>query len=250
MCTMYSRAMTSRNAVCGTAFVVLLLIFSQRSGAAGPNRADGLTASDIISRMREAYATSTSYSDSGLVKEVYIRTSGTRTIEKPFTTAFIRPDRFRFEFTEKMRGDGGRRFVIYRNGEDLRVYWDVDKNLEPESIDRAVAAATGVSGESAVTVPAMLLPKEIKWRRAIRFNKPDRIEDDTLGDVDCFRIHDYIGGNPVTWWIDKAEFLLRKVHHEMDFDDFRALRTTTYKPVLNGDVTGPMLEFKAPGGRP
>lgn len=246
---MYCRAITHRNAACGTVLVVLLFLLSQRSGAAEPSLTNDLTAPDIISRMREAYATSNSYSDSGMVKEVYIRASGTRIIEKPFATAFVRPDRFRFEFTERIRGDRERRFIIYRRGGDLQVHWDIDKELKYDSIDRAVAAATGVSGESAITIPAMLLPEEIKWRRAIRFDKPERTEDATLGDVDCFRIHDVIGGNPVTFWIDKEEYLLRRIYLEMAFDDFRLRRTTTYKPVSNGEVTDPMLEFKAPEGR-
>lgn len=161
-------------------------------------------------------------------------------------TAFIRPDHFRFEFKEKIQGNRERRFIIYRKGKDVQTYWDVDKDLKLESLDRAVAVATGVSGGSAITISAMLLPSEIKWRRAIRFNKPKRISDDIIDKVNCFRIHDLILGSPVTFWIGKKTFLLRKIHMEKEFEDFRTQETTTYKPVLNGKVMDIMLEFNPP----
>jgi outer membrane lipoprotein-sorting protein len=207
---------------------------------------DNLTATEIIQRMQETYATSRSYSDSGVVKTVFIHPDRKRTVEKPFTTAFIRPDQFRFEYREKKPIFGERRFIIFRNGKDFQTYSDLELPMQFESLDRAVAAATGISGGSAIRVPAMLLPSEIKWRRAIRFNNPKRIDDDRIAKIDCFRIHDFILGGPTILWIDKEKFLLRKVYREQEFDDFRAQTTTIYKPQLNQEVTDEMLDFNPP----
>jgi len=59
-----------------------------------------LSASEIIERMKNTYANSKTYSDSGVVEVIFIGDVN-QTVEKPFTTAFIRPNRFRYEFKEK-----------------------------------------------------------------------------------------------------------------------------------------------------
>ncbi|MGH7731561.1 MAG: hypothetical protein ACRENJ_09980 [Candidatus Eiseniibacteriota bacterium] len=46
--------------------------------------------------MAKAYGECTSYYDSGVVRLVFVTADGNFTEEKPFTTAFVRPDRFRF----------------------------------------------------------------------------------------------------------------------------------------------------------
>jgi hypothetical protein len=202
-----------------------------------------LTTADIIQRMREAYANSRSYSDTGLVRTVFIYPDRRRTVAKPFKTAFIRPDQFRFEYRENEPLFGERRFIIFRKGKDLKIYSDLKLGMKLDSLDRAVAAVTGLSGGAAIRVPAMLLPSEIKWRRAIRFNKPKRIGDDRIAQIECFRIHDTIGGSPTTLWIYKEKLLLRKVYYEQAFDDFQVQTTMLYEPYLNQEVTGEMLDF-------
>jgi len=174
------------------ATAVLLSFTLQKTVAVEVLHTDNLTAKEIIRHMEKVYATSKSYSDSGVVKTVFIHADGTRTVEKPFTTAFIRPDHFRFEFKEKKQDNREQRFIISRKGKDLQTYWDVKKDLKHESLDRAIASATGVSNGSAITVPAMLLPNEITWRRAIRFRNAKRIDDDLFDKVDCYRVHDLI----------------------------------------------------------
>ena len=93
----------------------------------------------------------------------------------------------------------------------------------------------------------MLLPKEITWRRAIRFDDPKRLDDDALVGNECFRINEVVsGGIPTTIWVDKKTYLLRKVYSEQVFEDFQVPQTTIYRPILNGNVTKEMLEFGSP----
>lgn len=206
---------------------------------------DNLTVMEIIERMENAYANSRTYSDSGVVKIVFSGSVNT-TVEKPFTTAFIRPDRLRYSFKEKKADGREQNFIIQLKGKHVQTYWDVQKDLKHESLGRAVASAAGVSNGSAITVPGMLLPDEITWRRAIRFNQPKRIDDDVFDNADCFRVQDLILNNPTTLWIDKKTFLLRKIYREQEFEDFRTQETTTYIPNLNGEVTNYLLEFNSP----
>jgi len=227
----------------------MLMLFSTALAAADPPDRDPLPADTIIQLMKEGYASARSYRDTGMVREVFTDANGSRTVEKPFSTAFVRPHRFRYEFREKVRPFEVRKFIIYRNRDDLRVHWDLEHDLTLDTLDRAVAAATGVSSESAITVPAMLLPDEITWRRAIRFRKPVRIADKTLRGIDCYRIIDETVRGQMTLWIGKADLLLRQAESEFFFEDFRVQRTTTYNPERDIPVAGELLEFNAPGGR-
>ena len=228
-------------------FAAVLASLAQPDLAENVRGTDNLSAQDIIARMQQVYANSHSYRDTGLVAEVFIDAEGERVVEKPFSTAFVRPDRFRYEFREMPPRQAARRFVIYRNGKELRTHWDLQHDLELNTLDRAIAAATGVSSESAITVPGMLLPQQITWRRAIRFRIPTRIDDARLGDVDCYRIVDRVAGGLVTFWVGKQDLLLRKTYLEKSFDDFRVRRTTTYRPEMNTAIDAQLLEFESPG---
>ncbi len=127
----------------------------------------GLTAREILDRMEKTYGNCKSYSDSGVVKTVYISAEGKRTRERPFITAFVRPDRFRFEYRKDEEGDPKRetRYIVWRNGQEVETWWDVRPGFaKPESLNMALAGATGVSGGSAHRIPALLLP--LRWKGA------------------------------------------------------------------------------------
>ena len=61
---------------------------------------DDSSAKQILDHVAKTYADCKSYRDSGVVKTVFVQQDGNRTEEKSFTTAFVRPDRYRFEFTD------------------------------------------------------------------------------------------------------------------------------------------------------
>src|SRR5882672_2574145 len=109
--------------------------FSQ-TGSADEPKQDALTAKQIFDRMAKTYAECKSYRDSGVVKTVFIQADGKRTVEKPFTTAFVRPDRFRFEYREKRGGGREPHYVVWRQGEEVQVLTDLKPGVEKmESLD-------------------------------------------------------------------------------------------------------------------
>jgi outer membrane lipoprotein-sorting protein len=228
-------------------FITLLYFYPLKTASAEKPHQSDLTVNEIIKLMREEYSMTKSYSDSGVVKIIIISSKGRKTVvKKPFNTAFIRPDRFRFEYREKTQFNREHRFIVYLKGKKLQTYWDIENDLKLDSLDKAIGAATGISGGSAITVPAMLLPSEIKWRRAIRFNKPKRIDDAIFNKILCFRIQDNIFGNNVIFWIDQETFFLLKIYREKKSEEYKYQETTTYKPIKNGKVTDIMLEFNPP----
>src|SRR5262245_15541791 len=65
--------------------------------AAETEFSDGLTAQQILEKMATTYATCKSYRDSGLVTNFFNRDH----VEvRPFRSAFVRPDQFRFEYDD------------------------------------------------------------------------------------------------------------------------------------------------------
>ena len=203
----------------------------------------------MLERMAKAYAGCKSYHDSGVVKTLFVQAAGNRTVEKPFSTAFVRPDRFRFEYKER-RGEGEDevdRYIVWRKGDEVRTWWDIKPGVQkPQSLGLALAGATGVSGGSAHTVPAMLLLNEIGGRLLTDMIEAKRIEDARLDKVDCFHLEGKYAGSPMTLWIDQKSFLVRRIDAQKTFDKFRTEETTTYHPAIDRKIPDKKLEFDPP----
>jgi outer membrane lipoprotein-sorting protein len=226
----------------------IAIVMGLTAGAAAP-RANALSAREILDCMAKAYAGSKSYRDTGVVTTVFVKATGTLTVEKPFKTAFVRPDRFRFEYTEKGRG-GDDRYIVWRKGAEVRTWWDVEPGIEEAAtLDAALAAATGVSGSSAHRVPALLLPNEIRGRGLTELTDPRRASDARIDKADRFRIEGGFAGDPMTLWIDTTTFLVRRIEAKHQFADFRTEATTTYDPVIDAEILDGELEFNAPPGK-
>lgn len=217
------------------------------SSAEEPN-SETLAPKQILEHMAKTYAECKSYRDSGIVKTVFIRVWSRWTKELVFNTAFIRPDRFRFEYYEKdCINEEKDLYIVWRKGNEIRTWWDIKPGTEnPPSLDLAVAGATGVSDCSAHTIPALLLPDEISGRRLTDITEASRIEDAKLDETECFRVHGNFGDSPTTLWIEKKTYLLRRIDDETKFKDFQTVRTTTYEPVVDGEVADNLLEYNPP----
>ncbi len=206
-----------------------------------------LQAHEVLDRMAKTYANCKSYRDSGVVKSVLILpVIGKQITEKPFTTAFVRPDRFRFEF--KAMEFGGERYIVWQGGNDVKTWWDVKPGVEKvESLGLALAGPTGVSGGSAHTIPALLLPREVGGRRLTDITKPKRLADAKIDNVDCFVLDGQFGDRPMTLWIDKRTFLVRQIAEQDRLDNFtRVETTTTYDPIIDDIVPDEKLAFDYP----
>lgn len=241
----------------------LFLLSSATPLAAQDNAThDALTAEQILQSMAQTYANCRSYYDSGMVKMIFFMADGERTSEKPFTTAFVRPDRFRFEYTEQLADGRESRYIVWQSGPLVQIWWSIESDEFLDALDSSLASAlaggTGISGGSAHTVPALLLPDEIRGWRLMDMTEARRIEDAKLdeggcevtvssgqGD-DCYRIQGQHADSPIILWIEKKTFLVRRIDREHQFEDFRTEMTTTYSPVIDGEITEGMLEFGAP----
>ena len=127
----------------------------------------------------------------------------TRTTERPFATAFVRPDQFRFEFNDRdsvvkdPQGDRLSRYIIWSDGKEVQTWWDVKPGIEkPESLSLALGAAFGVSGGTSSTIAGLLMPEQMSGGKLQLINFPMGFtlgEEGQLGAHACYRIIGSVG---------------------------------------------------------
>src|ERR1035441_6763211 len=105
--------------------------------AAETESTDALTAQQILDKMATTYATCKSYRDSGAVTNFF---SPLHIDVKPFRTAFVRPDRFRFEYDDPTQE---KPYIVSAKGGEVRTWWYIKPGVEkPSLLDLGVAGAT------------------------------------------------------------------------------------------------------------
>ena len=191
-----------------------------------------LTGPEVLAKTVERYAKARTYRDTGVVRIVYFEKLGKRTEERPFKTAFVR------------------RYVVWQGGRDVRTWWDVRPGVESvSSLDMALSGATGVSGGSAHTVPRLLLPETVLGRSLGEMKDVKRLGDAPCGEGTCARLSGVYAETRRTVWVDLKSSLLRRIEFETVFPDFRTEETTTYEPVVDGEVPAELLAFGMPQGK-
>ena len=152
-------------------------------GCSNEPKQDALTAEQVLDRTAKVYANCKSYRDSGSVKTVFIEAFGNRTVEKPFTTAFVRPDRFRFEYKQKKRIGQEFQYIVWRQKKDVQIWWDVKPGIEKrDSLRLALEEAKGVSGSSAHDVVICVIQSGTHSG-----NQKGQSLGDSNGNVRCLR---------------------------------------------------------------
>jgi hypothetical protein len=220
-----------------------------------------LTPETILLSMARVYRNCRSYRDSGEVKGILRVEDGRAGSRRPFSTAFVRPDRFRFRFTDSGLGERTSSYVVWTEGTEVRGWWDAQPGVRAmESLREALGTASGISGGSSTRVPALLLPRQVAEGPPLA--TADRIDDGTDRNVACFRIKGRpravpytvtTGGHvltvqdeTVTLWIERGTYLLRKVEERKDYGSYTQETVTTYEPEINVDIPTEELTFTPP----
>ena len=219
----------------------------------------------VLAAVLERYAEFSSYRDCGQVTTRFTHLNGSHghTTMRLFKTAFVRPDRFRFEFLNRHGGEKWARYVVWAEGKKVMTWWDVESRLEHlESLNMAVAGATGVSGGAAYTIPAPLMPAEIGGAMLTDLDRLTRLislGDEPLREVACYRLQGWFPPRPpqpdeeeqavegpLTLWIDRGTFLIRRMEQQTQFDTFRTEEVTTYEPAVGIQISEDELRFNPP----
>lgn len=200
------------------------------------------SAHDVLQRVEHTYASCRSYRDTGTVTSASNSDGKTCSSTLYFLTAFTRPDRFRFEYNEG-QGNliGYQRYILWTSEGKAYRWWTIDPRVsEVDSLDMAIAGATGVSSKSAHHVPRLLMPGKITGRALTHLESLKLLSPETINGVDCFRIEGNITiGGINTLWIEKSSYLIRKIVERFKNDPVEHI--TVYQPELNIEI--PAISF-------
>ncbi len=202
------------------------------------------TAEQIVATMAQAYASARTYEDRGEVTEEFT-TAGRKPFNsrKTFETAFVRGERFRFEYRE--RDDPSRAYVIWSDGAHTYTSWYVHHGTdEVKNLQMAVGAAAGVSSKASYTIPRLLLP-DLGVAGLSTLGDPRLEGEEDIDHHPCWKIG---AGERQHVWIDQATHLVRRIEEHRHFDAkrgheaFDVVATTNYKPVANRPVAEASLQ--------
>ena len=206
------------------------------------------TAQQIMEQAISTYASCDSYLDEGEVRTLYLDPRGNFTEVKPFSTAFVRPAEFRFEFKHRNDEDEDwQSYIVWKGKDAVKKWWSIDPGARsPESLSMAIAGATGVSSGAAMAIPSLLLP-DLMGKRYAMLTGLELLGEEQVDGSGAYKIEGKdTGGRTLTLWIDKDSLLIVKTFERKKFERFEAETTTIYKPQVNVEVAEESLAFNAP----
>jgi hypothetical protein len=234
---------------------------------------DKPTAREILDRMAETYANCKSYRDKGVTKPTSEPTPSDSARAARFSTAFVRPDRFRFEYVDEgseyspptrfeCRNEGREYFpyILWQQRDEVKLWRGSTQIIE--SLPRAAISGSPSQFFEDHLILNLLLPKAMNeaWmdeygRKSYSIcdmSDPRRIVDGDQGGVHCYRIRNGEESSR-TYWIDQKAYLLRRIDVErpsIPNDSEKKPRVVmgsiTYDPVINEDIPEADLQFNAP----
>jgi hypothetical protein len=225
------------------ALCTLLFLFGS---IAFSNSITPLSPQEIVNKMMDVYATCNSYMDEGQVSTLFIQKNGNRTVNRPFTTAFVRPSEFRYEFKDRRGENEWNNYIISMKENDVKTFWSIKPDMpNPENLRMAIAGATGISGGSANTVPGMLMPDVFGYNEFKMLSQLQLAGEEQVEGAATYKLEGTDSrGDKVSFWVDKEKLLLLKIYEARKIKDFETETTTTYKPSVNIMVATEKLEFK------
>jgi hypothetical protein len=162
--------------------------------------------------MAAAYASCTTYRDSGVVTTTFF--SPARRVERrPFSTRFVRNGGFVFEYRRRRGEEDWDQHAVWIENGRTRTWWSAMPERDgAESLGMALAGATGVSGGSAYRAPHLLMP-ELDDNSGARPPRPATLLAIPEAAVEnCLVIERPRGlGTSEQMWIDRSTFLIRRV---------------------------------------
>jgi outer membrane lipoprotein-sorting protein len=216
------------------------------------------TALQIVDQMVSTYASCKTYQDTGEVRTTILDEKGKRTALMPFSTAFVRPANFRFEFRSRRGETEWDRYILWKQDDSVKSWWSIRPGIITDrSFSMSVSGATTISNKASLTVPSMLIPEELRANPIKALTGLNLVGEEKIGAQTVYKLEGQdFRGNTTTIWIDKQRLLLlqifekRKVSKTNSNGEFETETTTVYNPQLNEDVPASKLAFDPPAQKP
>jgi hypothetical protein len=198
-------------------FALLFLSLLFISPCLAKDKPVSLSADSIISLSVKAYGHLKSYTDSGKLIQTFIGDNPHKTAII-FKTAFINTGDINFEYY--IPGNSNSLYTINRTNNLVKTWWGIlNRTAAPANMPRALGAALGVSGGTSMIVPELLLTSDFKNNNLFRtITKREVAAEEQVNGKDCYKITGTNLRGPVTIWIAKKDFLIRKIEMEYVVD--------------------------------
>lgn len=204
---------------------------------------DIITANYLMLKVEEIYSSAISYRDTGIVSTKYI-TDEYKLDEKPFKTTFNRSGLYRYEYYKI--GDENSRYIIHRDENMVVKTWRGNTEETKESLSLAIVEASGISSGSAFNIPSLLMPVELGFKNILRIlENIEIIESESIEGNDCYKLTGNIYNMETiyTIWIQKNNFLIRRISNNSQFDTFSTETTTDILGEINVEIDDSEFEF-------
>src|SRR5262245_54580233 len=200
---------------------------------------------ELIARVKANYSSCQSYSDRGQLTSILPQDEAEPLISyQTFSTAFVRPDRFRFEFRDRFPEGQFGRHVVWRE-DDLVKAWGYQ--FHPK-----------VRVESDLSLA--LLPQEITVRGLFDGSRIEVIGNEEFQEQACLKVRSQGTGNYFVWIeIESGLILGVEEHTPISYQDsgwthsmivgHGSLTSRTiikYHPAINVEIPVSSLEFGEP----
>jgi hypothetical protein len=239
------------------------LLLALKPQDAATHSTESLTATQILERVAQVYASCKSYRDSGTVQDTprepaedsrpdaAAAAAGRRKLT-PFRTAFVRPGMLHFEFSVDLLDINldyaTYRWIIGMDETGVRSWWDVEPGVrKPGSLKSALFDAGLWSKGSSFTIPLLLEPGRNDGPTFLeRLTGAERLPDEKLGDATALVVTGSYFSKQRTVWVDAKTFLIRRIRDVADVNGTHIDKTTAYEPEIDVDIPSTELAFETP----
>lgn len=183
---------------------------------------------EIMKALGRTYAQLESYQDKGYVETTFCPGTDEERITKlTFETFFLRPNLFRFNWTDRFSEDSEERHhIIWCDGKSAHwKYPEQEKRLismpfslpnATRDLGLAIAGATGISSGTAHTISALLIP-DVGGNRLIDLRNLEYVDNGEVQGENCYHIQktNTQKKEETNLWISNSRLVVRKI--SMDY---------------------------------
>ena len=234
-------------------FILLLATFLSTYVATG----QPLTSQRIFDNMVDTYETAKTYQDRATVLDVFYESGSAEVFnrrERKGTIVFDRAtSRFRFEYEEVKHSffDPANRYLVWSDGRQVKTWWTMHSMVDIRpSLEEALSAATGVSGNLSHYIPGLLLSDSVSIGWSIGQMTQLRYTGKAkLNERECYQISGLSqSGIRMLLWIDQKTYWLLGIDKGESVlpNGVRVLTTMRFEPVLNQPIAGQDFTVSVP----
>jgi outer membrane lipoprotein-sorting protein len=215
-------------------------------------------AEDILSRSRAAYATLTTYADTGTVDAEFGAAPGTGRERHVFRTFYRAPRGLLFDFTKANSAD---RYVVWSDDEAFRSWWKATGATSNYPKGQGLSAFVNGSVPTAgalIAITPWLFPKSGLTGTLTELADVTDAGTETIAGRPCRKLvgtaKSVYGATGhvtnvrrVTLWIDTETLLVRRLLEDASEGRIVSRRTYTFEPKANPKLDDAQFRFAPPG---